>query len=87
MTCKELDFLPDHGHSLVVHHELIKRDNIFGRNYGEWSNSHMVMETSKISKWIGIWKWEQRVHIFRQHAGLEMLNVNEGYEIEDQEGD
>ena len=77
-------YLPEQDCSLVVYHELIEKDRIFGRWFGEWSKDYMVMKTSSISKLVGIWRWEQRVHILRQHAGLEMLNV-ENYEIEEQE--
>ena len=77
-------YLPEQDCSLVVYHELIEKDRIFGRWFGEWSKDYMVMKTSSISKLVGIWRWEQRVHILRQHADLEMLNV-ENYEIEEQE--
>ena len=77
-------FLPNHDCSLVVYHELVDKDKVLGRWFGEWSKDHMVMETSSVSKLVGIWRWKQRVHILRQHAGLEMLDVEE-YGTEEQE--
>jgi hypothetical protein len=44
----------------------------------------MVMKTNSVSKLVGIWRQEERVHILRQHAGLELLNVEE-YGTEEQE--
>ena len=44
----------------------------------------MAMETSSISKLVGIWKYEERVHILRKYVGLDLLDLEE-YGIEEQE--
>jgi hypothetical protein len=77
-------FLPENGHSLVVYHKLVEKIDVYGRWCGEWSKDHMVMKTNSVSKLVGIWRQEERVHILRQHAGLELLNVEE-YGTEEQE--
>jgi hypothetical protein len=77
-------FLPEYGRTLVVYHRLVKTMNVLGRWCGEWSKNHMVLKTSSLTKLVGIWKWEPRVHILRKHAGLDML-YDEEYEIEEQE--
>jgi Transposase family tnp2 len=78
-------FLPEHDLSLVVYHQLVKTFNVLGRWCGEWSKDCTVLEISSLTKLVGIWKWESRVHILRKHAGLDMLN-DEEYQMEEQEG-
>ena len=51
--------------------------NIYGRWCKKWSKDIMAMETSSISKLIGIWKYEERVHVLRKHVGLDLLDLEE----------
>ena len=44
----------------------------------------VAMETFRITKLVGIWKYEERVHILRRHVGLDLLDLEE-YGIEEQE--
>ena len=37
----------------------------------------MMLETFHVTKLVGIWVREFRVHILRQHAGLDMLDIEE----------
>jgi hypothetical protein len=76
--------LPDTESSFVVYHELVERVDVHGRWCGEWSEDFMVMETSSISKLVGIWGYGKRVHIFWEHVGLGMLDIEE-YGMEEQE--
>jgi hypothetical protein len=69
--------LPDHNCSVVVYHELVKRVNVLGRSCGEWSKDCMVLNTSSLTKLVGVWPWKSRVHILRKHAGIDMLNADE----------
>jgi hypothetical protein len=57
---------------------------VLGRWYGKWSTDLNVLETPDLRKLVGIWKFKSRVHILRQHAGLDMLNAEEE-EIEEEE--
>jgi hypothetical protein len=41
-------------------------------------------ETSSLTKLVGVWEWESKVHILRKHAGLDMLDVEE-YGMEEEE--
>jgi hypothetical protein len=76
--------LPDKESSLVVYHELVEMVDVHGRWCGEWSEDFMVMETSSLSKLVGIWEYGQRVHILRKHVGLDLLDLEE-YGMEEQE--
>jgi len=76
--------LPDNNCNLVVYHQLEKTLDILGRWCGEWSEDYEVLKTSSLTKLVGVWEWESRVHILRKHAGLEMLDVEE-CEIEEEE--
>ena len=76
--------LPDHDINLVVCYLLEETANMLGRWCGVWSQDCMVFETSCLTKLVGIWVWESKVHILRKHAGLEMLNVEE-QSIEEEE--
>ena len=42
------------------------------------------VKTSSLTKLVGIWKYDSRVHVLRRHAGLDMLNAEE-YGVEEQE--
>ena len=64
-------------YSFVVYHKLLRTHNIYGRWCGKWSEDIMAMETSSISKLIGIWKYEERVHVLRKHVGLDLLDLEE----------
>jgi hypothetical protein len=63
--------------SLVVYHPLIERHKKFGRWYGKWSSSVYVLETSAIVSLIGIWAYNDHVHILRKHPGLALLTLDE----------
>ena len=63
-------------YSFVVYHRLLRTHNIYGRWCGKWSEDIMAMETSSISKLIGIWKYEERVHVLRKHVGLDLLDLD-----------
>jgi hypothetical protein len=76
--------LPDNNCTLVVYHGLVKTIDVLGRWCGEWSKDYMVLETSSLTKLVGVWEWDSRVHILRKHAGLEMLDPEE-YEMEEEE--
>ena len=69
---------------LVVYHKLIRTKIVLRRWSGEWSDDCMVMKTSRITKLVGIWEHESRVHILRRHVGLGILDIEEG-EIEEEE--
>ena len=71
-------------YSFVVYHKLLRTHDVYGRWCGKWSEDIMAMETSSISKLVGIWKYEERVHILRKHVGLDLLDLEE-YGIEEQE--
>jgi hypothetical protein len=76
--------LPDNKCNLVIYTPLVRTGQILRRWYGEWSKDYLVMETSNITRLIGIWEWKSKVHILRKHVGLSMLNVEEyGVEEED----
>jgi hypothetical protein len=77
-------FVPEHNCSLVVYHQLGNMKEVLGRWYGKWSADLNVLETPDLRKLVGIWKFKSRVHILRQHAGLDMLNAEEE-EIEEEE--
>jgi hypothetical protein len=71
--------------SLVVYHPLIARQKLFGRWYGTWSSEVFVLETSAIVGLIGIWTYNNHVHILRKHPGLTLLTQEEcGINSEDQ---
>jgi hypothetical protein len=80
-------FLPDHGFNLVVYHLLVEKTDVLGRWCGVWSEDCMVLETSCLTKLVGVWEWNSKVHVLRKHAGLDMLNVEtfEEYDIEGEE--
>jgi hypothetical protein len=70
--------------SLVVYHPLIERHKLFGRWYGRWSSTVYVLETSAIVGLVGIWTYNDHVHILRRHPGLTLLTPDEcGIESED----
>ena len=70
--------------SLVVYHPLIERRKLFGRWYGKWSSAVYVLETSAIVNLIGIWTYNDHVHILRKHPGLYQLTQDEcGIDSED----
>jgi hypothetical protein len=75
-------FMPDHNCSLVVYCPLVKTTEVLRRWHGEWSKDFKVLEISSLSKLVGVWVRESRVHILRSHAGMDMLNVEE-YDIEE----
>jgi hypothetical protein len=73
-------------YSLVVYRPLIRRHNLYGRWYGEWSSSVYVLETSAIVSLVGIWTYGNHVHILRRHPGLALLKSEEcGISSEDQD--
>lgn len=74
--------LSNYNCSLVIYHGLVKTADVLGRWCGEWSKD--LLETSSLTKLVGVWVWGSRVHILRKHAGLDMLNVEE-YGIEEEE--
>jgi hypothetical protein len=76
--------LPDRGKSLVVYHKLVNTVDVHGRWCGEWSEDLMVMETSRLSKLVGIWEYRQRVHILRKHVGLDLLDLEDGMEEQEE---
>ena len=63
--------------SLVVYHPLIERCKLHGRWYGQWSSSVYVLETSAIVSLIGIWVFNNHVHILRKHPKLNLLTSDE----------
>jgi hypothetical protein len=63
--------------SLVVYHPLIEHHKLYGRWYGKWSSSVYVLETSAIVSLIGIWAYNDHVHILRRHPGLNLLTSEE----------
>jgi len=71
--------------NLVVCHQLVERVNVHGRWCGKWSEDYMVLETSSLTKLVGIWEGESKVHILRKHVGLEMLDVEESGIEEEEE--
>jgi hypothetical protein len=79
--------LPDYGFNLVVYHPLEEMVDVLGRWCGEWSEDRMVLETSCLTKLVGVWTWESKVHILRKHVGLDMLDVEsfEEYGAEEEE--
>jgi hypothetical protein len=44
-----------------------------------------VFSTSSITKLVGVWAWESRVHILRKHAGIDMLQAEEDVIQEEEE--
>jgi hypothetical protein len=64
-------------YNFVVYHELLKTHDVHGRWCGKWSEDPVAMETSSISKLVGIWKYRERVHILRRHVGLDLLDLEE----------
>jgi hypothetical protein len=74
--------LPDREKGFVVYHKLVETFDVHGRWCGKWSEDIMVMETSSLSKLVGIWKYGPRVHILRKHVGLDLLDLEE-YEMEE----
>ena len=75
--------LPDYNHSVVIYHPLEQMNIIFKRWCGQWSNSIVVLETSKITKLVGIVEGKQYVHILRKHVGLSLLKA-EDYGLENE---
>ena len=70
--------------SLVVYHPLIEHSRLFGRWYGTWSSEVLVLQTSAIVGLIGIWTYNNHVHILRKHPGLTLLSQEEcGIDQED----
>ena len=63
--------------SLVAYHPLIERHKLFGRWYGIWSSQVLVLETSAIVGLIGIWTYNNHVHVLRKHPGLTLLTQEE----------
>ena len=63
--------------SLVVYHPLMELHNLFGRWYGKWSPSLCVLETSAIVSLVGIWTYNENVHILRKPPGLTLLTLDE----------
>ena len=63
--------------SLVVYHPLIERHKLHGRWYGQWSSSVYVLETSAIVSLVGIWVFNNHVHILRKHPELNLLTSDE----------
>jgi hypothetical protein len=43
----------------------------------QWSSSVYVIETSAIVSLIGIWVYNDHVHILRKHPGLNLLTLDE----------
>jgi hypothetical protein len=68
----------------VVYHKLLKTHDVYGRWCGKWSKDHVVMETYRLSKLVGIWKHKERDHVLRRHVGLDLLDL-EAYGMEEQE--
>jgi len=75
--------LPGYNYSVVICHPLEQINVIFKRWCGQWSNSIMVLETSNITKLVGIVKGKQYVHMLRKHVGLGLLKAEE-YGLEDE---
>ena len=63
--------------SLVAYYPLIGRHKLFGRWYGKWSTTVYVLETSAIVSLVGIWTYNNHVHILRKHPGLTLLTPDE----------
>ena len=71
--------------SLVAYHPLMERHKLFGRWYGTWSSQVLVLETSAIVGLIGIWTYNNHVHVLRKHPGVSLLTQEEcGIDSEDQ---
>ena len=62
---------------LVVYHPLMEQHKLFGRWYGKWSSTVDVLETSAIVSLIGIWTYNDHVHILQRHPGLALLTLDE----------
>jgi Transposase family tnp2 len=73
--------LPDdevHKNSVVVYSPLVKREKVFGRWCGKWSEDCAVLSISSLTKLVGIWASESgRVYMLRKHAGIDMLHAEE----------
>ena len=67
----------DIQYSFVVYNKLLETQDVYGRVCGRFSEDPIAMETFRITKLIGIWKYEERVHILRRHVGLDLLNLKE----------
>jgi hypothetical protein len=63
--------------SLVVYHPLIEHCKLFGRWYGQWSTTVYVLETSAMVGLVGIWTYNDHVHILQKHPGLTLLTPDE----------
>jgi hypothetical protein len=70
--------LPDPECSVVVYNSLVKRVKVFERWCGEWSEDCAVLNTSSLTKLVG-------VHMLRKHAGVDMLDGEEYYIEEEEE--
>jgi hypothetical protein len=66
-TCERA--IGDIGHSI--------KSRKSGRWYGKWSSSVYVLETSAIVSLIGIWAYNDHVHILCKHPGLALLTLDE----------
>jgi hypothetical protein len=75
--------VPEHDCNLVVYNQLEETVDVLNRWCGKWSEDCEVLETSSITQLVGVWEWKSKVHILRKHAGLEMLDAEEG--VEEQE--
>ena len=67
----------DIQYSFVVYNKLLETQDVYERICGRFSEDPIAMETFRITKLVGIWKYEERVHILRRHVGLDLLNLEE----------
>ena len=70
----------DIQYSLVVYHKLLKTHDVYERWCGRFSEDLEAMESSRLIKLVGIWKYEERVHVLRRHVGLDLLDQEYGME-------
>ena len=77
--------LPDYNQSVVVFNQLEEIVDVLGRWCGKWSEDCTVLNTSSITKLVGIWAWRTRVHILRKHGGMDLLQAEDVDDIQEEE--
>ena len=77
--------LPDYNQSVVVFNQLEEIVDVLGRWCGKWSEDCTVLNTSSITKLVGIWAWRTRVHILRKHEEMDLLQAEDVDDIQEEE--
>jgi hypothetical protein len=72
---------------LVVYHPIINLQQQLGRWKGNWSQNIEVLSASALRDKIGIWTWNENVHILRKHPALDYLKPEERGAEEEGEGE